>query len=123
MNITTPILASTACIKKELDTNELQFKSTMASFNCNSVFTDHWNVEFDEFKYEFNSYPKIFSPCVGVEDDANLTHAWKELLLWHCKLVISMHHIQELMHVYNAREPNGKHFFVPTVISSMFTST
>ena len=44
-----PILANTACTKKEVDMIGPHFKSAMASFNHNSVFIDHW-VEVDEFK-------------------------------------------------------------------------
>ena len=77
----------------------------MASFNYNLVFSDHWNVEIDKFKYEFNYYSKMHCPCVGVEENANLTNAQKERLLWH-KLHISIHYIYDLMHVHTAKEPN-----------------
>ena len=83
---------------------------------CNSVLTDHWNVEVDEFEYEFVSHYKMCCPCVGVEENANLTNAQKKVFLWHQKSGINMHHIQELMHVHVAKEPNGKYFLMPIVI-------
>ena len=46
-----PIIANTAYTKKELDTIRPYFKSAMDSFNFNSLFTDHWNVEVDDFEY------------------------------------------------------------------------
>ena len=78
-----PIIDSTASTKKELDTMRAHFKSAMASFNHNSVFNDHGNVEVDEFKYEFDCYSKMCCPCVGVRENANLTNTQKGLLLWH----------------------------------------
>ena len=99
------------------------FKSAMVSFNCYSVLTDHWNVEVDEFEYEFNFYSKMCCPCVGIEENLNLTNAQKELLLWHWISGISMHQIQELMHVHTAKEPNEKHSLMPTVIKPKFASS
>ena len=46
-------------------------------------------------------------PNVASEENQNLSGAQKELLLWHWKLGISMHHIQELMKVSEMKEPNG----------------
>ena len=51
-------------------------------------------------------------PCVDIEENVNLTNAKKELLLWHWKLGINIHHIQELMHVHAAKKANGKHSLV-----------
>ena len=48
------------------------------------------------------------SPNVAIELNVNLSSAQKELLLWHWKLGISMQRIQELMHVVEAQEPDGK---------------
>ena len=62
-------------------------------------------------------------PCLGVEENVNLTNAQMEHLLWHLKLDASMHHIQELMYVHTAKEPNGKHSLMPTVIEPKFVST
>ena len=78
-----PVIDNTAFTKKDLYAIRPHFKFTMASFNCNSVFTDHWNVEVHLFEYEFDSYSKINCPCVGVEENANLTNAQRELLHWH----------------------------------------
>ena len=61
------IVASTACTKKELDIIRPHLKYAMASFNHNSVVTDHWNAEVDEFEYEFDYDSKTCCPCVGVE--------------------------------------------------------
>ena len=62
-------------------------------------------------------------PCVGVEDNVGLTNAQEKLLLWHWKLGINMHQIHELMHVHTAKEPDGKHSLMPTVIKSKCVST
>ena len=78
----------------------------MVSFDYNLIFSDYLSVEVDEFKLEFNCYSKMCCPCIGVEENINLTNAPKELLLWHWKLGISMHHIQELMYVHTAKGPN-----------------
>ena len=47
-------------------------------------------------------------PNVAWEENQNLSSAQKELLLWHWKLGISMHHIQESMKVSEMKEPNGR---------------
>ena len=122
-NCNLPIIANTACIMKELDVVEPHFKSSIASFNHKSVFTDHQTVEVNEIKCEIDFYFKMCCPCVGVEENANLTDTQKELLLWHCKLGESMHWIQELMHVHTSKEPNRKHSLMPTVIKPKFAST
>ena len=62
------------------------FKSAMFLFNCNSVLADHWNVEVDEFEYEFDSFSKMCCPCVGAEDNVNFTYAQEKLLFWNWKL-------------------------------------
>ena len=69
----------------------------MAFFNCKSVFTDNWNVEVDEFEYEFDHYSKMCFPCFGMEENTNVTNAQEKLLLWHWKLGISKHWIHELI--------------------------
>ena len=45
-----PIVNITAWTKKEFDMIGPHFKSTMVLLNCILVFSDHWNVENDEFK-------------------------------------------------------------------------
>ena len=57
----------------------------------------------------------MWCPCVGFEENVNLTNAQKKLLLWHWKLGITMHSIQELMHVCIAS--------MPTVTKPKFAST
>ena len=63
-----PIVPNTAYTKKELDMIRPHLESGMVSFNHNLVFTDHWNVELDEFEYEFHSYSKMCCPCFGDEE-------------------------------------------------------
>ena len=94
----------------------------MFSFNCNLDFDDHWNIEVGGFKYKFDCYSQICCPCVGVKENVNLTNAQKELFLWHWKLDISLHHIQELLHVHTAKESNGKYSLKLTVIKPKFAS-
>ena len=62
-----PIIKNTACTKKELDTYGSHFKSTTVLFICNLVCHDHWNVEVEEIKYEFDFHSKICFPCVKVK--------------------------------------------------------
>ena len=45
---------------------------------------------------------------VTLDENKNLSHAQKELLLWHLKLGINMPHIQELMRVSEMKDPNGE---------------
>ena len=117
------IIYNTACKKKELDMVEPHFKSAMVSFNCNWVLTDHWNIEVDEFEDEFDSSTKMCCPCIGVEENVNITNAQKELLLQHWKLGTSMYHVLRLKHVHTAKKSNGKHSLMPTVFKLKFGST
>ena len=80
-----PIKANTACIKKELILVVPCFKSAMASSNNHSIFTDHWNIEFDKHEYEFDCYFNMCCWCVGSDKSINITNAHKEILLWHLK--------------------------------------
>ena len=43
-----------------------------------------------------------------MDENKNLSHAQKELLLWHLKLGINMPHIQELMRVSEMKDPSGE---------------
>ena len=48
--------------------------------------------------------------------NVNLTAGQKELLLWHWKLGISMHRIQELMTGHQSKDRNGKNVWMEPVI-------
>ena len=60
-------------------------------------FTEKWNVEIEEFDYEFGTMAKMFCPCVRSEENANLSRGRKELLLNHWKLGINMQRVKDLM--------------------------
>lgn len=57
------------------------------------------------------------APCVGVEDNKNLSSAQKEVLLWHWKLGISMQRVQELMRAIEVEEPDGSRSTMDRVIT------
>ena len=44
------------------------FKAALTSLNHNVAYTNHWNVEVDEFKYEFDCYFKMCFHCVGTAE-------------------------------------------------------
>ena len=67
-----PIITNTACNKKELDMIGLHFKLAMVSLKCNSVFTDHWNVEVNQFGYEFDVFFKMCCQSLGTEENVFL---------------------------------------------------
>ena len=46
-------------------------------------------------------------PCVGVDENQNLSGPQKELLTWHWKLGIGMQRIQEMMRETKAVDDNG----------------
>ena len=62
------------------------------------------------------SYTQFCGPCVETVEIKNLSNAQKELLLWHWRWGISMHHIQDLMIPQQVEEPNGtKHGMMPII--------
>ena len=58
------------------------------------------------------------NPCVSADDNINLTPAQKELLLWHWKLGISMHRIQELMCRQRSVQADGTQTWMPPVVKT-----
>jgi hypothetical protein len=61
-------------------------------------------------------------PCVGDSENAYLTSRQRELLLWHWKLGISMHRVQELMQERTYKEPLGQRTVLPPIIKAKFPS-
>ena len=70
-----------------------------------------------------NVWDNIICPCVGTEDNANLSGPQKELLTWHWKLGISMGRIQKMMRENKAVDDTGRETILPPVISPKFAST
>ena len=68
------------------------------------------------FTNKFEHFSQFCGPCVGGDENNNLSNAQKELLLWHWKWGISMHRIQELMKPQLVVEPDGtKHVMAPII--------
>jgi hypothetical protein len=65
----------------------------------------------------------LICPCVGTDENINLSGPQKELLTWHWKLVVGMQRIQEMMRETKAIDDNGNETFLPPVISPKFAST
>ena len=68
-------------------------------------------------------WDNIICPCVGTEDNANLSGPQKELLTWHWKLGISMGQIQKMMRENKAVDDTGRETILPPVIPPKFAST
>ena len=64
-----------------------------------------WSM--DSVEAEFDHFSGFCGPCVASDANQNLSSAQKELLLWHWKLGISMHRIQELMREIPMEDPAG----------------
>jgi hypothetical protein len=69
---------------------------------------------------ESNCFPCF--PCVGDSANDNLTSPQRELLLWHWKLGINMHRVQELMRERTYEEPLGQRTVLPPIIKAKFPS-
>jgi hypothetical protein len=72
---------------------------------------------------EYEHYSKFCGPCVGHQDNDNLSGPQKELLLWHWRTGISMFRLQELMREQKMEEPSGRTSVLPPVIQPTFKST
>lgn len=72
---------------------------------------------------EFEHYSRFCGPCIGADENQNVSGPQKELLLWHWKLGISMYRIQELMREQIAIEPNGTEHVLPPVIRTRHKTT
>ena len=115
-----PMIHNVSCNSKEQREIGPNFRSALAV--SKRGFTGRWSVAVDDFEYDFGTMHQLFHPCVSSPENANLTNAQKELLMWHWKLGISMHRIQELMRGHKAREPDGTTSFMPPVIKPKFPS-
>ena len=62
-------------------------------------------------------------PCVGTEENTNLSGPQKELLTWHWKLGVGMQRIQEMMRETKAIDDAGRELVLPPVITPTFAST
>ena len=67
-------------------------------------------------KNKHEHYTQSCGPCVGENENQNLSNAQKELLLWHWKWVISMHLIQEMMKLQQIVDPDWTRSVMTPVI-------
>jgi hypothetical protein len=72
---------------------------------------------------ESNCFPCFLCVGDGDAESANLTSPQRELLLWHCKLGISMYQVQELMREQTYEEPLGQCTVLPPIIKAKFPSS
>ena len=110
-----PMIYRAACTDAQRKEIGPHFRSALATHMLN--FYSPWKVVEDEIEYEFDHFRAFMAhPCVSDDRNANLSSGQKELLLWHWKLGISMHRIQELMKEQRAVDREGKHSLMPCVI-------
>ena len=89
-----------------------------------NIGTGKWSTSVDEFDYEFGTVAQVMMyNGVGNDDNINLTRAQKELLLWHWRLGISMHRVQELMRGHMSVDQHGEKVWMPAVITPKFGSS
>ena len=74
-------------------------------------------------KNKFEHYPQLCGPCVGTTENENLSNSQKELLLWHWRWRIIMHHIQELMSSQRVEEPDGTNHVMGPIIQPKFATS
>ena len=88
-----------------------QFPSSKSTFNTavHELLDDVWETN--------------ICPCIGKEDNANLSGPQKELLTWHWKLGVGMDLIQKMMRENKAVDDNGCETILPPVIPPKFAST
>ena len=122
-NSNLPIIHNVFCSDMEREKIGHHFRSAIKSWDRYLGFRQKWRVGVEEFDYEFEAAAQMICPCVGTDANTNLTRAQKELLLWHWRLGISMHRVQELMRGHQAKEPHGKHTWMPPVIKPKFAAT
>ena len=65
----------------------------------------------------------LICPCVGTDENINLSGPQKELLTWHWKLGVGMQRIQEMMRETKAIDDNGNKTILSPMISPKFVST
>jgi hypothetical protein len=121
-NSNLPIIYNVSCTALERKEIGVHFRSALKCSERCLGFTGKWDVEVDEFDWEFGTYQQMICPCVGAEDNINLTRGQKELLLWHWRLGISLTRVQELMRGHQSKDTNGKHTWMPAVITPKFPS-
>ena len=114
-NTNLPLIHHVSCTQAEKQNIGPKFWTAMSASILCLGFLGVWTSVVDEFEYEFNSIAQLMCPCVRMQSNANLTNAEKELLLWHWKLGVSMHHVQKLMKGHTATDPYNKSVYFPPV--------
>lgn len=115
-NTNLPLIYDVACSRVERQEIGPLFNSALSLTQKIFGFSVQWKVSVEDFDYEFDAYKRMLFPCVSSDQNKNLTQAQKELLLWHWKLGISMHRIQELMRGHQSKDRNGHYEWIPPVI-------
>ena len=104
-----PMIFDSSCSAKEVKEIGSHVCSALPQNERKVDFLGSWSKDnFANWGIQANArFDGVSLPNVAWEENQNLSSAQKELLLWHWKLGISMHHIQELMRVSEMKEPNG----------------
>ena len=116
-----PIVHKVSCTDDEREQVGPHLRSAQAQHTLN--FKRKSNYCDDEFEYEFQAFSSICAPCLSDDSNLNLTGPQRELLLWHWKLGISMHRIQEIMKQHEAVDRDTDSVLMPQVIKPRFPST
>ena len=114
-NTNLPMIYDVACSDTEKKEIGHHFRSAYTL-----GFTEKWNVEIEDFDYEFGTMAQMLCPCVGSDANENLSRGQKELLLNHWKLGINMQRVQDLMRGHQSQDSNGKNVWMPPVIKPKF---
>ena len=123
-----PILDNTAVTDKEKRKASPFIRSALAATEARQVdiFGDFLtSSQFDknpDVDAEYQYYSKLCCPCVGTEDNINLSAPQRELLLWHWRLGISMRRVQELMTSHLGVDPYGVKKYFPPIIHPKYRS-
>ena len=121
-----PVIYNVSCTNKEKKDIGHHFRSAMSIQDryLGNIGTGKWSTSVDEFDYEFGTVAQVMMyNGVGNDDNINLTRAQKELLLWHWRLGISMHRVQELMRGHMSVDQHGEKVWMPAVITPKFGSS
>ena len=121
-----PLAFNVSCTEAERNDIGPNLRSSLAKHELD--FFNKWNVAVDEHEYTF-CHPSaakaemMCCPCVGCEDNYNLTGPQRELLHWHWKLGVSMSRIQEMMVEHQSTDTNNAQHIMPQVIKPRFKTT
>ena len=91
--------------------------------SINNLQDNGLSVTDKNFDNELEYYSKVCGTCVAAPTNKDITGPQNYILLWHCKIVAIIHHIQDIKRERIYEEPTGKIPIITPIINPKFPET